>query len=107
MRKYLYICKIKGKSVIKISSLTIIGNNRQAFLRSYSYTVGFFSYGHALRVDPPFVLSFLNAGGEKRAFPESRQAFEVAESRPSGLVNLTFSGQSGFSGASFCLLINR
>ena len=60
--------------MIKISSLTI-GNNRQAFLRSYSYTVGFFSYGHALRVDPPFVLSFLNAGGEKGAFPESRQAF--------------------------------
>lgn len=93
--------------MIKISSLTIIGNNRQAFLRSYSYTVGFFSYGHALRVDPPFVLSFLNEGGEKGAFPESRQAFEVAESRPSGLVNLTFSGQSDFSGASFCLLINR
>ena len=93
--------------MIKISSLTIIGNNRQAFLRSYSYTVGFFSYGHALRVDPPFVLSFLNAGGEKGAFPESRQAFEVAESRPSGLVNLTFSHQTCFSSVTIHLSIHR
>ena len=69
--------------------------------------MGFFSYGYALRVEPPFALSFLNAGGEKGALPESRHAFEVAVAGTFGLVNLGFSRQTGFSGASFCLLITR
>jgi len=33
---------------------------------------------------------FLDRGGEKEALPESRQAFEIAVARTSGVVNLIF-----------------
>ena len=48
---------------------------------------------------------FLYWGGEKEALPESRQLFEAAAARTSGLVNLVFSRQTGFSSASIRLVI--
>ena len=38
----------------------------------------------------------LDRGGEKKALPESRQAFDVAAARTSRLVNLVFSRQTSF-----------
>ena len=49
----------------------------------------------------------LDRGGEKEVMHESRQAFEVALTQTSGLVNLVFSRQTGFFCASIRLLINR
>ena len=49
----------------------------------------------------------LECGGEKEALPESRQTFEVAAARTSGLVNLVFSRQTGFFGASFPFIVIR
>ena len=42
------------------------------------------------------LLSFSLRGGEKEALPESRQLFEAAAARTSGLVNLVYSRQTGF-----------
>ena len=47
---------------------------------------------------------FLYWGEEKEALPESRQLFEAAAARASGLVNLVFSRQTGFSSASVNLV---
>ena len=47
---------------------------------------------------------FLYWGGEKEALPELRQLFEAAAARTSGLVNLVFSRQTGFSSASVSLV---
>ena len=47
---------------------------------------------------------FLYWGEEKEALPESRQLFEAAAARTSGLVNLVFSRQTGFSSASVNLV---
>ena len=44
-------------------------------------------------------------GGEKGALPELRQLFEAAAVGTSGLVNLVFSRQTGFSSASIRLVI--
>ena len=52
----------------------------------------------------PFVVFFINRGGEKEALLESRLAFEVAKARMSGLVNPVFP-ETCFSSASFRLLI--
>ena len=49
---------------------------------------------------------FLYRGGEKEALPESRQLFEAAAARTSGLVSLVFSRQTGFSSANIRLVIN-
>ena len=57
-----------------------------------------------LRTVLPFV--FLSEG-DYEARPESRQAYEIAESRTSGLVNLVFSRQTGFPSASIRLLMSR
>ena len=48
---------------------------------------------------------FLYWGGEKEALPESRQLFEAAAARTSGLVNLVFSRQTGFSSGSIRVVI--
>ena len=47
---------------------------------------------------------FLYWGGENEALPESRQLFEAAAAQTSGLVNLVFSCQTGFSIASVRLV---
>ena len=47
----------------------------------------------------------LECEGEKDALPESRQTFEVAAAQTSGLVNLVFSRQTGFFGASFLFIV--
>ena len=60
----------------------------------------------SLRARDSFRL-LLDQKGEKEALPESPQAFEVAAAPTSGLVNLVFSRQTGFSRASICSLINR
>ena len=52
----------------------------------------------------PFVVFFINQGGEKEAPLESRLAFEVVKARMSGLVNPVFP-ETCFSSASFRLLI--
>ena len=48
---------------------------------------------------------FLYWGGEKEALPESRQLFEAAAARTSGLVNLVSFRHTRFSGASIRLVI--
>ena len=48
---------------------------------------------------------FIYSGGEQEALPESRQLFEAAAARTSGLVNLVFSRQTGFYSASIRLVI--
>ena len=47
----------------------------------------------------------LECGGEKEALPESCQTFEVAAAQTSGLVNLVFSRQTVFFGASFPFIV--
>ena len=51
------------------------------------------------------LLSFSLLRREKEALPESRQLFEAPAARTSGLVNLVFSRQTGFSSASIRLVI--
>ena len=48
-----------------------------------------------LQAEPPLVFFFTEE--EKRRLPESRKLFEAAAARTSGLVNLVFSRQTGFS----------
>ena len=52
-----------------------------------------------LRAQPPFVFSLML----RRRQGSLGQAFEVATTRTSGLVNLVFSRQTGFSSASIRL----
>jgi len=54
---------------------------------------------------PLFSFCLLEWGGETDALPEPRQAFDVAKSRTSWLVNLVFSCQSGFPSSIIGLLI--
>ena len=56
--------------------------------------------------DFPFC-PLLKRGGEKEAVPESRQSFEVAAARTSGLVNLVCSRRTGILCAGIRLLRNR
>ena len=51
------------------------------------------------------LLSFSFLRREKEALPESRQLFEAVTARTSGLVNLVFSRQTGFSSANIHLVI--
>ena len=54
-----------------------------------------------LRTEPHFV------EGDEEALLGSRQAYEIAEGRTSGLVNLVFSRQTGFPSANIRLLMRR
>ena len=56
---------------------------------------------HASRIS----FCLLEWGGEKEVLPESRQTFEVVAAQTSGLVNLVFSRQTGFFGASFPFIV--
>ena len=57
-----------------------------------------------MRPEPPFVFFLVNRVGEKKALSESRQTFEIAKARTSGLVNSVFP-ETSFSSASIRLLI--
>ena len=82
--------------------------NSRAFRLLYYGTIQFFygRFSNTLRAEPrSFCL--LEWGGEKKAPPELRQAFEVATGQNSGLVKLVFSRQTVFFfSASIRLLIN-
>ena len=57
-----------------------------------------------MRPEHPFVFFLVNRVGEKKALSESRQTFEFAKARTSGLVNPVFP-ETCFSSASIRLLI--
>ena len=54
---------------------------------------------------PLFSFCLLEGGGERDVLPELHQAFDVAKSRTSLLVNLVFSCQTGFPSSIIGLLI--
>ena len=58
-----------------------------------------------LQAETPFILFLIKDG--KGGFPQSRPATEVTAARTSGLDDLVFSRQTGFSSANIRLLISR
>lgn len=75
MWKYLYICKIKGKSVIKISSLTIIGNNRQSLFTLLFVYCGVLFIRPRPESRPSFCPQFSYCGRRKGGFSRISSSF--------------------------------